>query len=272
MPKVIMTFPEGKHKVLTMSYDDGKAADRRLVKIFNENGVKGTFHINSGLLGIGDRIPKEEIAQLYAGHEVSTHTVTHPTIARSPKEQLVEEFVEDRKNLENIVGYTVRGSSYPNGSYSSYIKDLLPYLGIEYSRTVNSTGNFSMPDDFLEWNPTCHHKRELMNIAEDFVNLHKKQYLYMMYVWGHSYEFDNDQNWDLIEGFCKYIGNRDDIWYATNIEIVDYIKAFQHLKFSADSHFVYNPSAMSVWLSVDERIVEVKGGAQVELAKSTALL
>jgi len=267
MPKVVMTFPEGKHKVLTMSYDDGKASDRRLVEIFNRYGIKGTFHLNSGLFGTGDRIPENEVAELYRNHEISVHTVTHPTIARSPKEQLLHEILEDRKNLERITDYTVRGMSYPNGSYNSYIKELLPYLGIEYSRTVNSTGDFSIPDDLLEWNPTCHHNKELMQRADDFLNLHKKQYLYMMYVWGLSYEFDNDQNWDLIEHFCEYVGNREDIWYATNIEIVDYMTAFKNLKFSASSQFVFNPSAMSVWLSVDEKIFEVKGGSQLLLTE-----
>jgi len=268
MPKVIMTFPEGKHKVLTISYDDGRAADRKLVEIFNCYGIKGTFHLNSGLMGMGDRIPKEEVLRLYEGHEVSTHTVTHPTIARSPKEQLIEEIMDDRKNLENIVGYTIRGLSYPNGSYNQLIKEMLPFLGIEYARTVQSTGNFSIPDDFMEWHPTCHHNRNLLKLAEEFVQLHKKQYLYMMYVWGHSYEFDQDGNWDLIENFCDYIGNRDDIWYATNLQIVDYIKAFQNLKFSANSHFVYNPSAMSVWLSVDEQIVEIRAGEQMNFVKT----
>ena len=87
----------------------------------------------------------------------------------------------------------------------------------------------------------------------------------MMYVWGHSYEFDLDQNWQLIEGFCQFIGNRPDIWYATNLEIVDYLNAFQQLKFSASSRFVWNPSAASVWLSVNDNIVEVKGGSQLLL-------
>ena len=267
MVKVVMTFPEGRHKVLTMSYDDGKAADRRLVDLFNRYGIKGTFHLNSGLFGTGDRIPENDVAALYKEHEISAHTLTHPTIARSPKEQLLHEILEDRKKLERIAGYTVRGMSYPNGSYNSFIKELLPYLGIEYARTVNSTGNFSIPDDFLEWNPTCHHNNGLMQLAESFVDLHKTQYLYMMYVWGHSYEFDNDENWDLIETFCDYIGNREEIWYATNIEIVDYLNAFKNLKFSADSRFVYNPSAMSVWLSVDEKIMEIKGGTQLQLTE-----
>ncbi|MFD1955010.1 polysaccharide deacetylase family protein [Paenibacillus thailandensis] len=266
MPRVTVCFPGGKHKALTMSYDDGRGADRRLVDIFNRHGIKGTFHINSGLLGQGDRIAEDEVRQLYAGHEISAHTATHPTIARSPREQLVEEIIEDRKRLESIAGYTVRGMSYPNGSYSRDIKAMLPWLGIEYARTVVSTGHYGMPDDWLEWNPTCHHKRDLMQHAETFAGLHKSQYLYLLYVWGHSYEFDNDGNWPLIEEFCAYIGGRDDIWYATNIEIADYMNAFKRLQFAASSAFVYNPSAASVWLNVDGSAVEVKGGCQIGLS------
>jgi peptidoglycan/xylan/chitin deacetylase (PgdA/CDA1 family) len=265
MPKVLMTYPEGKFKALTMSYDDGKEADRRLVGIFNKHGIKGTFHINSGLFGEGDRLTVEESVELYRGHEVSAHTVTHPTIARCPKELLVQEIMEDRKALERIFGYTVRGMSYPNGSYSREIMEMLPHLGIEYARVVPSTGEFGLPMDFLEWKPTTHHNRNLMKLAETFVELQKKQYLYLMYVWGHSYEFDNDNNWELIEEFCAYAGGRDDIWYATNMQIVDYVKAYQRLQFAGSCEFVYNPSAASVWLSVDGEIVEVKGGTQVKL-------
>ncbi len=267
MPKILLAFPEGKHKVLTMSYDDGRVADRRLVDIFNQHGIRGTFHLNSGLLGQGDRIGAEEVAELYKGHEVSAHTVTHPTIARSPREQLVEEIMEDRRRLERIVGYTIRGMSYPNGSYNSQIKALLPHLGIEYARVVPSTGGFGMPDDLHEWQPTCHHRSKLLELGQAFIDLHKQQYLYMMYVWGHSYEFDHDENWDVIEQFCQMIGKRPDIWYATNMEIVDYMNAYQRLHFAASCDFVVNPSAASVWLSVDGRIVEVKGGSRVQLSE-----
>ncbi|SDC23988.1 Polysaccharide deacetylase [Paenibacillus sp. UNCCL117] len=265
MRKVLLCYPGGKHKALTLSYDDGRTADRRLVSILNRSGIKGTFHLNSGLFGAGDRLTEEEALQLYAGHEVSAHTLTHPTIARCSKEQLVYEFTEDRKNLERIFGYTVRGMSYPNGSFNRQIKEMLPYLGIEYARVVETTGTFAMPDDWLEWKPTCHHKRDLMKLAETFIGLHKQQYLYLMYVWGHSYEFDNDDNWELIEQFCEYAGGRDDIWYATNMEIYDYVQAFRQLKFSASQEFVWNPGASSVWLSVDGQPVEAKGGVQTSL-------
>ena len=72
----------------------------------------------------------------------------------------------------------------------------------------------------------------------------------MFYLWGHSYEFEDANNWGLIEDFCKTVGNREDIWYATNIEIYDYVKAFDSLAFSVDGTKVYNPSATDVYLRV----------------------
>lgn len=265
MPNIYLCYPGGKHKALTMSYDDGRRADERLVQIFNKNGIKGTFHLNSGLLGTMDRIGEEEMVSLYKGHEVSAHTLTHPTIARCPSEQVVQQVMDDRKNLERIMGTTVRGMSYPNGSYSPAIKDMLPHLGIEYSRVVETTKGFGLPNDWLEWKGTCHHKDHLMEQAEKFVALFKTQYLYLMYVWGHSYEFDNDNNWEIIEQFCEFAGGRDDIWYATNLEIVDYIKAYGQLKFAASCEFVYNPTALSIWLEVGGKHMEVKAGSTVSL-------
>ncbi|HHT35860.1 MAG: polysaccharide deacetylase family protein [Candidatus Wallacebacter cryptica] len=264
--QVVKCFPGGKFKALTLSYDDGRTADRRLVEIFNKYGIKGTFHLNSGLIGVGDRVEADEVKSLYEGHEVAAHTVTHPTIARCPKEQVVQELLMDRMRLEELVGYPVRGLSYPNGSHSKQIRELLPHLGYAYSRVVGDSHSFGLPEDLYQWKSTCHHRRRLLEHGETFINLHKRQYLYLMYVWGHSYEFDNDQNWDLIEDFCKLVGGRDDIWYATNIEIVDYLHAFDQLQFAASMKFVYNPTALSVWISVGGEIVEVKSGEQVQLA------
>lgn len=269
--KVYIAFPEGKAKALTMSYDDGKIQDERLVSIFNRHGIKGTFNLNYGYMDKEDmnppRIPSTRINELYSGHEIATHTLTHPTIARCPLTGVAEEILEDRKGLEKITGTIIRGHAYPNGSYSEDIKNLFHQLGIAYGRVVPSTHNFELPEDPMEWHPTCHHNDpELMTLAEEFANFNKPQYLKLMYVWGHSYEFDNNDNWDVIEKFCAYMGGRDDIWYATNIEIIDYMSAAKNLRFSADNTCVYNPNACSIWLQIDSaRYVEIKGGSYADL-------
>lgn len=266
MPKIYKCFPGGKFKALTLSYDDGKLTDRRLVALFNRYGLKATFHLNSGLMDQPERIPASEIRELYQGHEVAAHTLNHPTISRCPLTQVIREILTDRENLESLVGYPVRGLSYPNGSYSQAIKDILPSLGIAYSRVVGSSKGFNPPEDLMAWQATCHHRDGLLELTSAFNALFKRQYLYLMYVWGHSIDFDKENNWDVIEAFCELVGKRDDIWFATNIAIVDCLKAFDNLQFSASGRFVHNPSACSVWLCIDDdRLVEVKGGTQLDL-------
>lgn len=266
--KVYQCFPGGRCKALTMSYDDGMVEDERLVGIFNENGIKGTFNLNAGLL----RMPAERIKELYKGHEVATHTYTHPTIARCPLVEVAAEILKDRYTLEEITGDVVCGHAYPNGSYNEEIKELFRKLGIAYGRVTspNPEGGmkvYALPEDPLEWHPTCHHKDPtLMERGKWLVNNKSRHYLRLMYVWGHSYEFRNDNNWELIEDFCKLVGGHEDIWYATNIEIIDYMEVLKHLRYSADSTRVYNPSAKSAWLALEvDKVVEVPGGACVDL-------
>lgn len=253
-------YPNGKKKALTMSYDDGQLHDRRLVEIFNTYGIKGTFHLNSGFLDQEGRLTSAELSDLFKGHEISVHTVKHPHLTRVPKEVMVEEIVEDRKRLEELAGYPVRGMSYPFGTYNNEVLAALPLLGIEYSRTTVSTKGLWLPANFLEWHPTCHHNDDLMKRCEEFKNTNRWLYMPLFYVWGHSYEFPRDNNWELIEEFCKAVSNDPDVWYATNIEIVDYVNAMKSLKFSSDHKMVQNQSCISVWISVDGEPVEVKAG------------
>ncbi|MBQ2676938.1 MAG: polysaccharide deacetylase family protein [Clostridia bacterium] len=263
-------FPGGKTKALTMSYDDGPKFDRRLIEIFNKYGIKGTFHLNSGNLTETKtedawNVSKEEVAELYKGHEVSVHTLTHPNPCMLSNMGVVKEIMQDKQNLEQLCGYPVRGMSYPFGAYDDDVLSILPAVGMEYSRTVNSTGRFSLPKNFLEWHPTAHHCADICEKGKEFLESNRPWDRNVMYVWGHSYEFNNDNNWELIEEFCELMSGHDNVWYATNIEIVDYVNAVRALKFTADETVVYNPSAISVWVDVDGAAVEVKGGETKKL-------
>lgn len=259
-------FPDGKAKVLTMSYDDGKLPDERLVGIFNRHGIKGTFNLNYGMMDRPERIDRDKVKALYEGHEIATHTMSHPTIARCPLSRVAAELLDDRIGLESIVGYPVRGHAYPNGSYNEEIEQLFNNLGIAYARTACfESGSMELPENPLAWNGTCHHNYNLMKYAREFAEFQKPQYLKCLYVWGHSNDFERDGNWELIEEFCAYMGGREDVWYATNIEIIDYMQICRNLQFGAAGEFVYNPSAGSAWLAVDDRIIEVGGGTLVRL-------
>ena len=51
MAHLSMLWAGGREKALTLSYDDCVTQDIRLIEIMNQNGIKGTFNLNSGFLG-----------------------------------------------------------------------------------------------------------------------------------------------------------------------------------------------------------------------------
>lgn len=260
-------YPQGKTKALTFSYDDGQVFDRRLVEIFNKYGVKATFHLNSGTLGGGIFISPDEVKTLFEGHEVSCHGVEHKNLPSIPRPLVMAELAEDRKALEKLSGGLVQGMSYAFGNYNAEIKEIAKSAGIKYSRTVNDMFGFFPPADFLEWHPTCHHDKRLMELGQNFLNMPPFIELGLMYVWGHSFEFDRNNNWEHIEEFVKMMSGKDDIWYATNLEICDYINATRSQEFSADGTTIHNPTAITIWLRTGEGVVELKPGETKYIGK-----
>jgi peptidoglycan-N-acetylglucosamine deacetylase len=274
--KVEMLFPGGKTKALILSFDDGMIADRRLVKLMNEYGLTGTFHLNSNKLGTRDYLTKEEVKNLYKGHEVSGHTANHPNLTDLSKIDVIYEVVEDRRELERLTVYPVRGMSYPFGNTNDFVIEAITGLGIEYARTVGDTYNFSMPTDFLRWQPTIHlfgktnyipndtanDRRELgqfYQLTNDFL---KANTLALFYVWGHSWEYEGPGNkWAEVEKFFKMVSKNPEIFYTSQIGLVDYIDAFKNLKFSVDKSMVINLSSINVFVKIKDKVFNIEAGS-----------
>ena len=70
----------------------------------------------------------------------------------------------------------------------------------------------------------------------------------LFYLLGHSYEFNDEDDWEIIEQFAQHVGGRADVWYATNGEIYSYVQAFDKLEYSSDGRLVYNPSAIDLYV------------------------
>lgn len=275
---IYMRFPEGRSKTLTFSYDDGVEQDIRLMEILDKHNMKGTFNINSGLYApegtvypegtVHRRLTESQCAQVYKNHEVALHALTHPFLEQLQIEHCTYEILEDRKNLEKLTGKITRGMAYPFGTHSDAVVDVLKNCGIVYARTTISTNKFDLPKDWLRLPATCHHRvPELMDLAKSFVELDTtNRPSKMFYLWGHAYEFDGANNWHVIEEFTEYMAGREDtIWYATNIEIYDYIKAYEQLQFSVEGTMCTNPTAVKVWFEKDNKIYSVEPGQTIVL-------
>ncbi len=261
-----MRFPEGKAKLFTLSYDDGIKQDIRLLSLMEKYGIKGTFNLNSNRFApktteytADDYIKRhllsrEEAIQLYSSPnaEVAIHGAEHIYTSSVPSSVSMLELFENRLALENMFGKMIRGCAYPYGMYDDDCVEILRLSGIAYARTIKKSLDFSVPSDWLRLYPTCHHNsQEIFSLIEKFTSKTPERDPYFFYVWGHSYEFDEKNNWDHIEKVFEMVGKRDDVWYCTNIEAYDYINAFKSLVFSTDGSMIYNPTAFTLWAEVE---------------------
>lgn len=274
MNSIRMRFPGGKRKAFTMSYDDGVEQDVRLISVMRKKAVKGTFNLNSGLFAregtvypagqAHRRMTLAACKKAYAGSdmEVAVHGFEHPFWNRIPDGYRIKDIIRDRETLETEFGCLVRGAAYPYGAYDESTINALDACGIVYCRTVASTHSFAMPDRWLKLDPTCHHNDpELFALADRFLADTSDRDPLLFYLWGHAYEFEINDNWQRIEDLIEKVGGQADIWYATNIEIYDYARAYERLLFSADGKRVYNPSVQEVWFW-DGSVVRRLGGGE----------
>lgn len=255
-----LRYPGFKRKAVTLSYDDGVRDDIRLVDILNKHSLKATFNINSEMFGekVGDwRLTIDEICSLIADspHEIAVHGARHLSLTDVDDACAIRDIMTDRENLERFFGRIVKGMAYANGAVDGHTVELVRSCGISYARTVTSSANFDLPTETLLFAPTCHHNDpRLMELAKTFVTEGEQAYFWsnrprLFYLWGHSYEFSNNNNWHVIEEFAEYISGRDEIWYVTNGQLIDYIKAYKALEYSADGRIIRNPTCTDVYLS-----------------------
>lgn len=275
MADLWLRFPNGRRKALTLSYDDGVEQDIRLMQVMDQHGLKGTFNINGGCFSsegktwpaghIHRRMSRQACYDLYAnsGHEVALHALYHGDLPQVPAAHAIWQVVREKEILENMFGRIIRGMAYPYGTVDQKLADTLRGCGVAYSRTTESTGRFALPTDWLRMPATCHHNNpQLMTLAQNFLNDSSSQPR-LFYLWGHSYEFEANDNWHVIEDFAALMGGHDEIWYATNIEIHDYIEAWRGMHVSADGTRFFNPSYMPLWLSCDGKTYRVDPGCEI---------
>lgn len=233
-------YPGFNFKAVTFSYDDGTVWDRRLVSVFKKYGMRATFNLNSGsfgkkgeLLNHGgfrvnfDRIGADEVESLYSGMEVAMHTVNHPDLPNLDDNEFDFEVLSDRDTLEALCKKRPTGLAYPCGRYDERTVSRLKSLGVRYARTVRDTHGFSLPEDFLIWDPTCHdHDAKIGELITEFLETDFNE-MSLFYIWGHSFELNKTDcdRWAAMEEICRRLGNKNDIWYADNGEICDYVTA-----------------------------------------------
>lgn len=218
-----------KNKILTFSFDDCEAHDRRLCELLRRYGLKATFFLITDQLGfrcdfhrygedtVVERVSAGEIAETYKGMEVATHTANH----RCTAEDLEQTVLASARALEALCGYPVRGMAYPGGVYTPAMVAGLRRLGFCYARTAAVTHAFKAPADWLVWDPTCKYDDPAIEKLADAFLSYSGEAPALFHIYGHSYELTRKApgcDWESFERLLQRLAGREDILYATNIQ------------------------------------------------------
>lgn len=278
-----LRFPDGRAKAVTLSYDDGCRYDPKFSDIISEYGLKCTFNI-TGDRNRGDKALSKETVEkhfLSRGHEIAVHGYFHRAEGALRPIEGIRDVLECRTELENKYGMIIRGMAYPDsgirrmhpGASYDAIKQYLSELDIAYCRTLGGDNDeFLLPTDWHAWMPTAHHDNpRIMEYIDSFLSADVEnaysanRYPRLFYLWGHSFEFERKGNWQHLTDICEKLSGHGDIWYATNIEIYNYVTAYCSLIYSADGSIVYNPTLVKIWMDIDGKEYTIESGQTLKL-------
>ena len=261
-------YTNGKSKAFNITYDDGVLQDVRFVALLNRFGLKGTFNLNSQLmqetfswihpngmevkrLGIG------AVQGLYDGHEIASHTLTHPYMHDLPEFEIMRQLGEDRQRLEAIFGREVRGFAVPFDYYSDLIARSAEICGFEYARMSETSISYVPCSDWYHWKTGVYHiMPELIPYVQGF--LETKQELAVCQIVGHSYDLDAENLWETMEEICAAIAAQEDVWSCTNLELVRYLKAMAQFD-------GINRSSIDLWFERDGEVIAVHPGESLNM-------
>lgn len=261
-------YPGGKAKAFNITYDDGVLQDIPLVSLLNRYGLKGTFNLNSGLMreefswthptgAVIRRLPPKIAATLYEGHEVASHTVSHPYMEHLSDEELLYQLGQDKADLERLFGREVLGFAVPFDHFSDRIAHCARQCGFAYARTSQERYSYAPPRDYFHWGAGAYH---VMPGFWDFVEnfFRSEEELALCQIVGHSYDLDTEHMWDRIEALFRRITEDPSTVSMTHLELVRYLQAMDRAVIT--DHRIENPSDQTLWFSKNSHVISLAPG------------
>ena len=127
--------------VVSLTFDDGRQTQYAARAPLAAHGMRGTFYVNSGLVGTSTsdwRMTWSQLDDLARdGNEVTGHSVTHAHLTQLSSADLERELCQDRTNLLNRGFSPVANFAYPYGEYNSTVSAMVQQCGYTSARQVS---------------------------------------------------------------------------------------------------------------------------------------
>ncbi len=212
-------------KYFLLSFDDGTVHDRHLVELLNKYRIPGTFNLNSGLEDFvwefeGKAVVRQRLrdtAEQYRGHEIASHSRTHPRLETLPPPVLYREVEEDVKALKAIFGVEELGFGVPFTVCTDREIHIIRPL-VRYIRLSEYASGFSLPPD--PYHIPIHALYNDADVREKiaaFAAAPLDDGLFVLA--GHSYELEFLDHWEYMEELLGYI-KAFDFTFLTTMDFV----------------------------------------------------
>lgn len=216
-------------KIFLLSFDDGTVWDKRFVELLNKYGVKATFNLNTGLEDFiwyyEDRFPVRrqhlsETVEQYRGHEVASHTLTHPWLNTLSPPQLRREVEEDCAALKEIFGLQEIGFGVPFTACEEREISIIRKF-VRYIRLSEFSDSFALPED--PYHIPIHGLYNDPDIREKIARFAENDLPVSVFVLaGHSYEFETLGHWEYMEELLQYIRS----FCFENMTIMEFVNQY----------------------------------------------
>ena len=266
-------YPGGKKKAFNITYDDSVLQDEAFVKLLNQYGIPATFHLNSGLMDppfcwVHDsglevtRLTFEKAKNVYQGHEIASHSLTHPDFTNLPKQEILRQMREDKQNLERVFGCRINGFGVPFDTFGPEAVDAARECGFAYARNSEQSLSYAPPFDYFNWSVGVYHiDPDFDSYADGFFDTNHE--LALCQIVGHSYDLDVYDMWGKMENLLKRVSQDDDIVCLTHGQLVAYLKAMR-TSWVGDN-FIANRGSVDLWFEVSGQILQLKPGEKIKI-------
>ena len=203
-------------KKFVFAIDDGTVFDPKVIEIFNRYGISATFNLNSGLQGFVwfkdhlevRRLRLEENKSIYDGHEVASHSLTHPYLTSLSDEDVYREVKEDIDNLRSIFHCDIQTFSFPFDSFDERAINIIKNLGITHVILPVIDDSFHYPVDTFHIKVTSWDIDDALKKVQRFIEDEQAElFIYL----SHSYDYEYGNSYEKLEALCKIVSENKDI-------------------------------------------------------------
>lgn len=220
-------------KYFIFSIDDGTIFDKKVIDIFNKYHIKATFNLNSGLSHfvwyLNDdknkpvyRPDLSEAKDIYQGHDIASHSYTHPYMTSLSNEDIYQEVYKDISRLKEIFKVDINIFAFPFENYDertiNIIKDI---KDIKLIRISELDPSFKLPKDRYHIKITSWDIDEALNLINNFINDDDAELFVFV---AHSYDFEYGNSYNKLEELCKIVISNKDINIISMSELDDLIE------------------------------------------------